>query len=102
METCVYVVTERVYKRAYHAEPWHLDRIVKVCGDYHSAVTAIRDLILQDHKTLDRFVKDLTDYTKHDPDPDYMEEGYRIISYEKSNDHYFESKSYRFESYVVE
>lgn len=102
METYVYVVTERVYKRAYHAEPWHSDRIIKVCGDYHSAVIAIRDLILEDHRILDRFVKDLTNYTKHDPCLDYMEEDCNIISYENSNDHYFESKSYRFKSYVVE
>lgn len=102
MENYVFVVTERLYKRAYYAEPWRTERVVRVYGDYHSAVIGIRDLILEDHANLDKSGKDLTHFTKYEPNVDVFDEDCNIISFTNSSDNYFESKSYRFLAYVVE
>lgn len=98
----VYVVTEHIFKRAFHAEPWEMDRIIMVCGDYHTAVVNVRDLILHDHAILNKFKADLSHYTMYDPKLDEFDENSEILSYVNSSDHYYESKSYRFKSYDVE
>jgi hypothetical protein len=101
-ENYVFVITETLYKRAYHAEPWRSTHIVAVCCDFHRTVNIIRDLILEDHETLDKSGRDLTQYTKYEPNVNTFSEDSRIISFTNSNDNYFESKSYRFNAYVVE
>lgn len=98
----VYIVTERLYKRAFHAEPWRSERVVKVYGDYHSAVAGIRDLIIEDHAKLDKSGKDLSHYIKCELNLDEFNEDCNIISFSHSDDNYYESKSYRFVSYDVE
>ena len=98
----VYVVTERTYKRAYHAEPLCLERVIKVYGDYHSTVVGIRDLIIEDHARLDKSGKGLTYYKKYEPNLDEFTEGDLIDSFDYSSDTYVMLKSYRFKSYDVE
>lgn len=98
----VYIVSERVYKKAHHIDPWYEETIVKVLDDYHKVVMYIYDLIKRDHAKLDLSGKDLTDWHKYEPNLDNFEDGIFIKSIERDTEHYYESKCYRFRAYDVE
>lgn len=98
----VYVVSKLLYRKAYYAEPFMEESIFKVFDDYHKVVDYICDAVRKDHRYLDNSNKDLTYWTKHEPNPDNFREGWNIKSTEYSDIHYYEYTSYRFKSYDVE
>lgn len=98
----VYIVSKRLYRKAYYAEPYAEESIVKVFNDYHKAVEYICDAVKKDHNYLDNSGKDLTHWNKYDAHPCYFREGYYIKSIAYSDIHYRENTSYRFRTYAVE
>lgn len=98
----VYVVSKRVYKKAYHIDPWSEETILKVFDEYHKTAMYICDLIKMDHMVLDASGKDLTSWRKYEPNPDNFETGIFTKSIEYDTATYYESKSYRFRTYNVE
>lgn len=98
----VYIVSEQLYKRAYNAEPFRVEGIIKVFDDYHKVISYICDVIRKDHRRLDKSKDDLTHWHKYEPNPDEFLEGYFIPSVEYDNNTYYESTRYRFRYYDVE
>ena len=102
----IYIVSERVYKKAYHIDPWFEETILKVFDDYHKAVMYICDRIKMDHVVLDTSGQaigiDLTNWRKYEPNPDKFEIGIFTKSIEYDTATYYESKCYRFRVYNVE
>lgn len=97
----VYVVSERLIRKAYHAEQIELENIVKVFDDYHKAINYICDTIRSDHNRIsDR--DDQTGFYRYVPNPDSFVEGWYIYSFVYEIEKYYESKSYKFRSYRVE
>lgn len=98
----IYIVSERLYKKSYYAEPFKAERTVKVFDDYHKVVNYICDAIRKDHKYLDETKGDLTNWRKYEPNPDEFVEGYYMKSIEYSSAEYYESTCYKYRSYDVE
>lgn len=98
----VYIVTARVYRRGYFAEPFKVEDVIKVFDDYHKVVEYICDTIKKEHKKLDDSRDDLTCWHKYEPHPDDFVEGHYISSIEYDTGTYYESMSYKFRSYDVE
>lgn len=98
----VYIVYERLYRKAYYAEPHEEERIVKVFDDYNKTVDYICDAINKFHKEIDESNGDLTHWHKYEPNPDRFMEGRLISSVEYTDKNYYDSLSYRFRSYEVE
>lgn len=98
----IYIVSERIYKKAYNMEPWFAEVILKVFDDYHKAAMYICDRIKMDHAMLDMSGKDLTEWRKYEPNPDNFETGIFTKSIEYDTATCYESKCYRFRTYSVE
>ena len=98
----IYIVSKRVYKKAYNMEPWFEETILKVFDDYHKAVMYICDRIKMDHDLLDMSGEYLQNWRKYDPNPDNFEEGIFTKSIEYDTATYYESKCYRIRTYSVE
>ena len=98
----VYIVTKCVYEQAYHTTPTSSERIVKVLDDYHKAVVYICGRIKEDHEWIDSLNNVSATYTKHEPNPDKIEEGIFVTSFEYNENSCYEEHSYIFRSYDVE
>lgn len=96
----VYLVSRRMFRKSYEAEPFETERVVKVFDDYHKAVVYICESIKNDHKEIDAYGN--RDFHKYVPNPDRFEEGIFITCYDYATDTYYEKMSYRFKSYEVE
>lgn len=98
----VYLVSERLYRRAFYAEPYEEECVIKAFDDYHKTVSYIYETIKEAHRQLDESGDDLTYYHKHEPNLDKFVEGHYITSLEYDNGNSYDSVSYRFKSYDVE
>ena len=98
----VYVVSKRLFRKAYNAEPFTEEHIMKVFDDYHKVISYICDAIKGDRKKLDESYDDLANFHKYTPNPDSFEEGLFITSFDYSINEHYEKMSYRFRSYIVE
>lgn len=98
----VYIVSKRLFKKAYNAEPFKVEYIAKVFDDYHKVVSYICDAIKEDHEKVDYMHDDPMNVHKYIPNPDGFEELIFITSYDYSNDHYYEKVNYVFRSHDVE
>ena len=98
----VYIVSEIDYKKAYYAEPFRKESIIKVFDDYHKVVGFICDTIKEDHKQIDESKIDPARWRKYEPDPDEFVEGVAIKSNVYDHCNYYKLVSYKFRSYEVE
>lgn len=98
----VYLVSERLYKKTYYAEPYEEEIIIKVFDDYHKTVSYICETIKKAHKELEESGDNPAHYHKHYPNPDEFVEGHYITSLSYEDKNHYDSVSYRFKSYDVE
>jgi hypothetical protein len=97
----VYVVSRRLYKRAYYAEPFSSESIVKIFSDYQKAVNYICESFERDHEIITNH-NDTKYVTTYDPNFDNCLDGYYLKSVSYDNCDYHESICYKLTAYDVE
>jgi len=98
----VYVVSKRLFRKAYNAEPFTEEHIMKVFDDYHKVVSYICGAIKGDLKKLYDLHGNSADVHVYTLNPDGFEEGLFINGFDYSTNDYYEKMSYRYKSYDVE
>lgn len=97
----VYIVSRRVYKREYHAEPYVSEGVLTVFDTPRKATDCILKHIKSDHEFISVPNGDYEHFTKYNPYPwEALEERY-VTSVEYDGENYFMSVSYTIRTYDV-
>lgn len=97
-----YVITKRITKRAYYAEPYVWEGIVGVTSDYKRAVAIAFNHVTSDHALIHEKMTANTVWCRHDPKPSEFLEGKYINSISYVDGDTSIKYDYKIQSYIEE